>query len=311
MRVLQHRLEHAAPNDPGAVTPPPVTPPVAPPVAVVPPTTPPVTPPSEFKWPDDWRARMSGGDEKIAKSLERYASPDLVPKALVDAQTRISQGFKPEPFPDKGTPEQQAAWRTAQGLPTVAADFVKNIGDGIVIGDADKPVFDSFAEAALQANLSQAQFTAFSKWYDGLREELISATEEKDRAHTTEVDDALIKEMGPAEYRASNAMMASLIDANFPEKMRNVLLEARDESGRKIITHPEMRKALFQLARTVNPAAALIPSGGGGGKSVDDELAEIKAVRDKGYDAFMKNEKLRARERELLDIKSRLDAQKR
>ena len=33
---------------------------------------------------------------------------------------------------------------------------------------------------------------------------------------------------------------------------------------------------------------------------------EIKAVRDKGYDAFMKNDALRKEERELLELKGRI-----
>jgi len=43
------------------------------------------------------------------------------------------------------------------------------------------------------------------------------------------------------------------------------------------------------------------------GASIDNRLAEIAKMRKDNYDEFMKNEKVRAEERELLEAKQRLE----
>ena len=40
-------------------------------------------------WPDDWRQKMAGGDEKALKRLVRYQSPQGVMKALLAADARL------------------------------------------------------------------------------------------------------------------------------------------------------------------------------------------------------------------------------
>lgn len=253
---------------------------------------------------------MAGGDAAYAKQLERYATPELAAKALQAAQARISEGFKPEPFPDKGTPEQQANWRKTAGVPATAEDYFKNVGDGIVIGETDKAIFEDFAKNGHGANMTQAEFNRAVGWYNEWSEDQQAAREELDTAHKTELSDALIAKLGPAEYRANNNNVMSLLDAHFDKDTVQALLSARGPDGRALFNSTGFVEGMFGLARLVNPMATLVANGQGDGKSIDDELAALNTERSKDINAWMKNTKGRAREIELLELKARMPGKK-
>lgn len=108
----------------------------------------PVDPPADpvaGDWPEDWRSKAAGGDEKLMKFLERYNSPKAVVGALVDARKLISQGVNRPPKAD-ATPEEVAAWRAENGIPEKPDGYEVSLPDGFVIGEADKPVVDSFLD---------------------------------------------------------------------------------------------------------------------------------------------------------------------
>jgi len=253
------------------------------------------------------RKQLAGGDAVLEKELERYGTPDAIGKAFRERGVRISQGFKPEAFPDKGTDEAKAAWRAANAVPSAAADYVAKIGDGIVIGEADKPTFESFAAHAHSINMPQGTFNEIAKWYNGLADERQAAVEELDGTHRTEVDDSFIKEFGPAEYRANKNNLQAMLSANFDEATTAALLNARGADGRALFNNAAVLKGMFQLARTVNPMSTLVGNAGtGDAKSVDARLAELQALRSKDVTAWMKNEPGRKEERELLELKSRM-----
>ena len=88
---------------------------------------------TEAAWPQDWRDQLAGGDEKLVKRAQRYASPRDVWNALVAAQNRISSGELKSVLPKDAKPEEIAAWRTEQGggveVGDAGADFVvQNFG---------------------------------------------------------------------------------------------------------------------------------------------------------------------------------------
>jgi hypothetical protein len=260
-------------------------------------------------WPEDWRQRIAGDDKEALKGLERYSDPAAIAKSLRAAQVRISEGFKPEPFPDKGTDEQKTEWRKANGIPEKHDAYIANVGEGIVIGEEDQEVFKSFAESALAQNMPQAHFDAAAKWYMEYASQRTAALEESDVIHKTELDDAFTNELGPGEYRANKNNLMSMLSTHLPKEAADALLNARLPDGRGVFNDKGIVKGLFDLARKINPVPTLVGTGNDPGKSVDDRLAQIKAQKDKmGYDAWMKNDALRKEERELIAAKQTLSA---
>ncbi|MCA9245234.1 MAG: hypothetical protein KDA32_14855, partial [Phycisphaerales bacterium] len=81
---------------------------------------------------------------------------------------------------------------------------------------------------------------------------------------------------------------------------------ARLADGRGLLNSPGILKSLMGLAKEANPAAHLPGSSNDPGKAIDERLAELATMRKSNYDAWMKNDKARAEERELMEMKERM-----
>ncbi|KKK50384.1 hypothetical protein LCGC14_3125540, partial [marine sediment metagenome] len=100
--------------------------------------------PAPATFPDNWREIMAGGDTTALKYFNRYANPANVGKALMATRQKISSGEMIAAKPD-GTDEQALnEWRAQAGIPEKAEGYLDKLPDGIVIGDDDKPIVDSF-----------------------------------------------------------------------------------------------------------------------------------------------------------------------
>jgi len=104
-------------------------------------------------WGDDWRQNYADGDEKMAKRLERYSSPKNALDALVAAQNKISSGEMQTTLKADATDEERADWRETNGVPATPDGYEVNLFDGLVVGEADKPMVDSFLESAHAGDL--------------------------------------------------------------------------------------------------------------------------------------------------------------
>jgi hypothetical protein len=117
-------------------------------------------------WVEDWRARMAGEDKARLKTLERMGSPEDVAKAYFEAQKKISEGFKAPALPDSPTDEQVAEYRKALGIPEKPEDYkLSDLPKGVVLGEAEKPIVDSFAKSAHAANMPPQYAKAAAAWY--------------------------------------------------------------------------------------------------------------------------------------------------
>jgi hypothetical protein len=68
---------------------------------------------------------------------------------------------------------------------------------------------------------------------------------------------------------------------------------------------------LVNIARDVNPAASVVEDGAQGGLGIETELAQIDKHRRENRIAYNKDYKMQARERELLEAQSRVQARNR
>ena len=264
---------------------------------------------SPENWPDDWRTKMIADlDEGDAKLLERYADPQSIAKALVGANKRISEGFKPEPFPEDGTDEQKAAWRESAGIPAAAADYAQNVGDGIVIGEDDSELFASFAETAHAMNMPQEHFDAAAKWYMEHASQQTELREEQDVEDSGKLDTELSDEYGAGEYKANKNNLLGVLTAHLPKESLEALLNARMPNGTGVFNDKGVVQGLIKIARELNPIPTLVSAGNDPGKSIENRLKEFGEIRKKDYDAWMANDALRSEERELLEARDKLKA---
>ena len=264
-------------------------------------------------WPADWQDRVSMGDEKRAAVLKRYASPEAVADALIAAQTRIRSGALVPTLPANAKPEELAAWRKDNGIPEAATGYDLTFDNGIVIGADDKPVIDKFLETALTQNMRPDQVKATVAWYYQEQERLAEAAAQRDEEQRLETLDKLNVEWGK-DFRREINMIHGVLD-RFPPDVRAALEGARLPDGRGLFNHPEVMRGFSAIARELNPAGVLAPSGGGDiAQTLKTEIEQIEkwmGAPRKSPDGkkYWDDDKVQARYRDLLDMRTKMEKQ--
>lgn len=260
------------------------------------------------KWQDSWREDMSGGDEGKLERLSRYTSPTAVADALIAAQTKISSGDLSVPFPDEGTDEEKAQWRSDHGIPTDAGGYNLDFDDGLVIGEDNQPLVDDYLKLALETNQDPAQVKQNVQWFIESQNKQMEEMNERDQQLALETNNALQAEWGN-EYKATKNAIRGFLDT-MPEDIRENFASARMMDGTPVLSNPKMLQWLADQALQINPASTLVPPGSGDiGSSIADEIAEIqKMMGDKSSDYWKgaKSEGLQKRYRDLLDAQAKM-----
>lgn len=261
-----------------------------------------VTAPSD--WPADWAEKIAGDDAKELARLKRLgSSPKDVYRAYRSLETKLSSGQLKSAKPaDGAAPEEVAAWRKENGIPDSPEGYVPDLGNGVVLGEADKPLLDGFKATALNANMTPAQFNETLKWYYAELDQFNAQREQQDTAYHAEAEDTLRKEWGN-DYRP-NINAINNITALAPEGVAERFLAGRTADGKKIGDDPGIIKWLAAIAKEFNPAAAYIPVGTAApGKAIGDRLSEIKGMM--GTEAYWKNPAIQEEFRQLTEAQER------
>lgn len=229
-------------------------------------------------WRDDWRVAMAKGNEGLAKKLERYTSPEAVAEALDNAQKKISAGQQKVPFPKDGTDAQKAEWREQNGVPPEAAKYDLTLSNGLVLGEADKPMVENFTTFAHGRHWSNAQVKDGLEWYAGLQAAQLEKRTEADATNRKDAEDALRAEWG-GEYRVNQRVLKEHLESA-GEGIIDTMLEARDAKGRLLLANPAIARWLVAEARDKNPIASVLPAGGGSGgvKGAEEEMSRLRAM---------------------------------
>lgn len=261
-------------------------------------------------WPEDWRAKMAGEDDKMLKRLGRFKSPLDMHKAWLSADKKISSGQLREPFPEDGTDDDKSAWREANEIPAKAEDYDTKLGDGFVIGEEDKPAVDMFLTEMHGANADQGSVTAALSAYYNIQDAMAAEQMESDKDLSVETEEALRAEFG-AEYRgqvnAANNFMSSA-----PGGLGALLAGARLSDGTPLASNVDAVKWFMDLAQQTNPLGTVVPgSGADAAKSVDGEIKELEGMmadRKSEYYKGPKSEDHQKRYRDLVAARERLSA---
>lgn len=232
-------------------------------------------------WPENWRLDMSGGDEKLAKQLERYQNPGEVSKALLAAQQRIRSGEyrRVTPPPDTKDEAALAAWREEQGLPKTAAEYTFDVVEGFDFAKADpqtKAALGEFQQTFHSANLSKQQADAVVKGITAVSQKQMEEQAKADAEYGDRAEDTLRADWG-ADYRTNiQANWNFLTQKLGSAEEATAFVEARMPNGRKLGDNPAISKLINEMARM--EGSDIIYNGGGDAKGVDARIAEIEKM---------------------------------
>jgi hypothetical protein len=257
------------------------------------------------KWPDDWRQEWAGEDADYLKQLERFASPADAGKAYKEARARISQGFKPEPFPTEGTEEAKKEWRQKNGVPETPDGYLANLPDGIVIGEEDKADFDEFAKDLHASNLPpQAAHLAVAA-LNRAKERQLERLAEGDTTLKASTEDVLRSEWG-GDYRANIHVTNSLIEKHLGEEDAAAFMSARTPDGKAVFNIPSIVKMFATFGRELLPAAAITPSGEASMESMATRKAEIEKLMRTNRAEYNKDAKAQSDYRKIIEAEQRI-----
>lgn len=258
----------------------------------------------EFKWPDNWRETIAGGDDKELKLLTRYDSPDAVWRKARALEQRISSGELRSALPKDATPEQVAKWREENGIPAKPEEYDIAV-QGVEWGDTQKESIARLAAALHGTNATKAQAKAAFEWAAAeiaKAQESISGFDEEAR---TKAEDALRAEWGN-DYRTNRNVIANLL-ATAPEDVREQFMSGRMPDGTRLENSPGVMKWLAHLARTLNPVGTIVPGAGGDQlQGVEAEIADIEKLMRTDRKAYNRDESKQERYRQLLEARERM-----
>ena len=258
-------------------------------------------------WPDDWREKMAGTDEKFLKRLQRMKSPLDVAQWGKSAEKQWKQGADPDPFPAEGTDEEKGTWRKTHGVPDKPEEYIKDFSlpDGLVIGEADKPYVDEFLKAAHGENRSPDVVRSDLEFYFRMRDRQIQDLMARDEQNKETAAETLKAEYG-ADFKKYLGAAYNLLETA-PEGVLEAVLGARKSDGTRLGDDIQVNRWLAQIALEINPAATVVPGSGAGSLvSIDTEINEIEQLMKTDREAYWSNPSKQARYRELTDAKERL-----
>lgn len=265
-------------------------------------------------WPEDWRGKLAGEDEKLAKRLERFKSPVDVWKSFLNAEQKISAGQMKPTLPENPSEEDMAAYRKELGVPDKPEGYLEKLPDGLVIGDGDKELANSFIEQAHAANMPPEFVGAALDWYYQRQEAEVAKVAEEDKGYRSEAEDDLRGEWGgdfrPIQNSVKNFLNTTPVvgqDENGKDvTLGDVLRGSRSPDGRLLGDNPQFLRWIADLADKANPAGFVAPGAGDQSKSVDDEITQIEEVMRTKRGTYDKDEKMQARYLKLLEARDRL-----
>lgn len=235
--------------------------------------------PQTGDFPDDWRERFIKAQgyadkkdakgrpiaDKVMQQLKRFKSPFAAFEALISAQEKIRSGDLKAALPEDATPEEQAAWREANGLPPEPTKYDIPAVPGNKWTEADAPVLDGFKEVAFKNNLPQSAVNEIVSFYANLRNQQVEHINE--RLHEIDVtsreaaQDALRAELG-GDYKPAMTLARRFLEDNkfVRGELGQQIMQARLPTGERLANNPDFLRMIIDVARNEYGEGAMVSS---------------------------------------------------
>jgi hypothetical protein len=266
------------------------------------------------QFPGEWRKLVAGDNAEHLKTLERFQSPKALYESYAALRSKMSAGELKAitPFPEKGTPEQQAAWRAENGVPVEPVGekgYQFKLDPGVTLGERDKAEIEELKKAAHAAHMPPSQFQSVVDFYFDSKDRQTEARRKGDNEFRLASEDTLRAEWGQ-EYRGHVNRINAFLDTA-PKGVKQKINGARGPDGKPLGSDPDVLKWLLDQALQANPAGVVLPGAGGNiASSIEDEITKIEKVMRENRSAYDKDEKMQARWRELDAARTKMKQKK-
>lgn len=260
-------------------------------------------------FPDDWRTQIFGGDAEAIKATERLQSPVELGKAYKALTAKLNSGRVVTVPDDKATPEERAAYTKAIGVPDTPDGYIPGIklSNNRVLGEADRPVVESFVKALHPAGATQEVVNKAADWYFDFQQAQADVREQMDAEYRVASEVALKSELGGNYAMTTNAIGTLFTDT--PAPVMDALLNARTPAGNKLGDNPEVVKWLADVALKINPAASVQAPDGNQIGALNDEISKLAALSANQNSEYWEGpnaKRNQARYAELLDMRDKI-----
>lgn len=257
---------------------------------------------------DDWRARLSGGDDKLLGYLARVPSEKALVERVKKHEDDIKGGKYLKPLPENPTDEELAAWRAATGVPENPEGYMERLPDGLVVGDDDKPYVEKFLQSMHAANAPPGLTNAALETYYAIVEEQVAEQVEAENAAKSESIETLRQEWG-GDYKRNLNVMHGYLDT-LPEPVANAFRHGKGADGVPLGYNADVLKWLTAQAMEANPVATVVPGvGANQASAIADEMAALEAKMGNRQSDYWKGPtaaKQQARYLELVSAREKL-----
>ena len=233
--------------------------------------------------PDDWREQIAGEDESRLNQLKRMTEPGQVFKSFFEAQDTIRNRTESAGLPADPTPEQLTEYRAQHGIPETPADYISSLNEGLILSDQEAenlaPVFTAMHENNLPADVAADLVDT----YLGVQDIEAQRRVDQDNLDAVEATRAMKAHWG-GDFEQNKNIMVGMLEQHLPGETLEAFKGARFPDGTAIFNDPGVMSALANIARELNPAATLVPSGENPIASLDATIKELEAkMKEPGW----------------------------
>jgi hypothetical protein len=253
--------------------------------------------------PQDWREQLASGDEKKLNQLRRIKDFGTFAENYFNAQEKIRSGETKAGLPENPTEEQLTAYRESLGVPQKPEEYNLQLEEGVVLGDADKRIMASIYPIAHKHNVPVAVLSELTNQMLKGQEQQLAEMEQQDNLDYQTAQRQLKDNWG-YDYDMNVNVVKGMLNS-LPESVRGLFQDARMADGRLMFNSPEVLNFFADVARTVNPAATVVPNGSGNPvQAINDRIGDLE--KRMGTPEWYKDMSAQQEYRRLIDAKSKM-----
>ena len=251
----------------------------------------------------EMKQKLSKGDEKVAKYLDKFKTVDDLVKSSRELESKFHKTRAIPELAKDATPEQVKEYRESVGIPESWDKYDTNL-DGVTIGENDKPIVDEFLKRAHDKNLKPSEVKASLQAYFEVatqrNKEVIQNAERQKLEVTKQLQKEWAHNFEHNKNMVTNHLQKELGDDNF-----NKLINATAQDGSPLINNTKLLNYFLEVAKNSGQAHTLLPNTSDP-VSLNTRSKEIEKLMIENPQAYYNNPKISEEYKQIKDAMKKM-----